>query len=212
MSKNTFFAAAISGFVLSIGTALYTNAQSMNTYHSQKAFEVKSIFLSLMDTMMFNMDKKHPHAGPAIMFIEEMIPHHQGAIEMAKIEISKGQNFEMIQLAKSILVEQTNEIARMQLLSKQITKSEIPVNVSFQSAMNKVMESMMNNMPASSTLKDIDNAFASVMIPHHQAAIDMAKQLFKYSSDTLLTPFVAQLISNEQIEIGQMAVFIKAMN
>jgi uncharacterized protein (DUF305 family) len=43
-------------------------------------------------------------------FAALMIPHHQGAIDMAKIEITEGKNEELKTLARSILDSQAKEI------------------------------------------------------------------------------------------------------
>jgi uncharacterized protein (DUF305 family) len=48
------------------------------------------------------------------MFIEMMIPHHEGAIEMAKVELAKGTNDELKKLAQDIVDAQTREIKEMQ--------------------------------------------------------------------------------------------------
>ncbi|CAB4893484.1 unannotated protein [freshwater metagenome] len=46
-------------------------------------------------------------------FIDEMIPHHQGAIVMARAEIARGTDPELRRLAKAIVDAQTEEIERM---------------------------------------------------------------------------------------------------
>ncbi len=50
------------------------------------------------------------------MFLQMMIEHHQGAVEMSATEIAAGQNVEAVALARSITESQTAEIARMQEL------------------------------------------------------------------------------------------------
>ena len=53
-------------------------------------------------------------------FAAMMIPHHEGAIEMAKAELSFGRNKTMRRLAQEILVDQKSEIDAMNLwLAKQ---------------------------------------------------------------------------------------------
>ena len=49
-------------------------------------------------------------------FLEMMITHHQGAIEMAKTELAEGSNPEALSLAESITTSQTAEITEMQQL------------------------------------------------------------------------------------------------
>jgi len=46
-------------------------------------------------------------------FIDAMIPHHQGAIRMARAEIAKGQSPEAKRLAEAIIEAQTKEIDDM---------------------------------------------------------------------------------------------------
>jgi len=79
----------------------------------------------------------------------------------------------------------------------------------YSGAMGKTMIVMMDAMPPNGLLKNTDNAFAQVMIPHHRAAIDMAKVVLKYTTDQQTIAFANQLISNEQVEVEQMSTFLK---
>jgi uncharacterized protein (DUF305 family) len=45
-----------------------------------------------------------------------MIPHHQGAIEMAKLQLKYGRDERLMHLAQSIIIEQGQEIAYMRIL------------------------------------------------------------------------------------------------
>lgn len=53
-------------------------------------------------------------AGFDRMFLEMMVSHHQGAIEMAKTELAKGANADAKALAQRIIDAQTAEITQMQ--------------------------------------------------------------------------------------------------
>ena len=46
-------------------------------------------------------------------FVAGMIPHHQGAIDMAEVELRYGKNTELRQLAQEIVAAQQKEIALM---------------------------------------------------------------------------------------------------
>lgn len=167
------------------------------------------IYMAYMDKMMDKMGKQSSTISPEIDFLQQMVAHHEGAIEMATYEISNGKNFEMIQLAKSILREQCSEVNMMKcwLNSSSLPKTGLPQN--YEAAMNLSMSKMMDDMRADYSNTDTDHSFAQIMIPHHIAAIDMAKVMLKYSSDSAVIAYAKQLISNEAIEVEQMSSFIK---
>jgi hypothetical protein len=48
-------------------------------------------------------------------FAEMMIPHHQGAIDMAEAELRHGRNEQLRRIAQEIIVDQLQEIAAMRL-------------------------------------------------------------------------------------------------
>ena len=60
-------------------------------------------------------------------FVKMMIPHHQGAIDMAKAVLLHGKDPQMRRLAQEIITDQQSEIQLMQLWLKQhVTQSQIP--------------------------------------------------------------------------------------
>ena len=80
-------------------------------------------FMQSMDASMTEMDKAMkaaPMNGDVDHdFAVMMIPHHEGAIEMAKSELLFGKDPVMRRLAEEVLVDQQSEIAAMNLwLSK----------------------------------------------------------------------------------------------
>lgn len=165
-------------------------------------------YISLMDRMMKNMDTVSMSGLADLDFVRMMIPHHQGAIGMAKYEIKHGTNFQMIQLAKSIMVEQSNEILQMKLWLKNNIDIVVKDNPGYHQSLMSAMEVMMQHMPASDLLTDTDKSFAAIMIPHHQAAIDMAKVILQFGRDRMVVRLAQNIISSQQIEIDQMKSFL----
>jgi uncharacterized protein (DUF305 family) len=66
-----------------------------------------------MDTMNKDMDQGMQAKDIDVAFICGMLPHHQGAIEMAKTELQYGDDPWAKQLAQAIIEAQTKEIAEM---------------------------------------------------------------------------------------------------
>jgi uncharacterized protein (DUF305 family) len=69
----------------------------------------------MTEEQMRHLDKANGPDGQQL-FLEGMIRHHQGAIEMAEEEIDEGKNEEAIILAKQIAETQQQEIETMQAL------------------------------------------------------------------------------------------------
>lgn len=64
------------------------------------------------------MEKLKAAPGPeaAKLFLEQMIMHHEGAVEMAQQEIGAGKNADAVQLGRDIVTAQQAEIAEMKKL------------------------------------------------------------------------------------------------
>lgn len=72
--------------------------------------------LGLSDEMMgMSMDMEALESARAFdrEFIDMMIPHHQGAIRMAQIQLAEGDDAETKSLAEAIIAAQSAEIRRM---------------------------------------------------------------------------------------------------
>lgn len=72
------------------------------------------------EAMRGSMERMHaammvaPRGDPDRDFAAMMIPHHQGAVDMAEAELKYGKNERLRRLAQGIIVEQRQEIMVMQ--------------------------------------------------------------------------------------------------
>ncbi|RXT37791.1 DUF305 domain-containing protein [Bradyrhizobium betae] len=73
-------------------------------------------FLFEIDLAMSNMNRRMlmtPTGEIDRDFVNVMVPHHQGAIDMARAEIKYGRNDELRQLARRMMSEQKEEISSL---------------------------------------------------------------------------------------------------
>jgi uncharacterized protein (DUF305 family) len=73
-----------------------------------------------MQRMMAGMESE-PVGDVDRDFVALMVPHHQGAIDMARAELRYGHNEQLRRIAQEIIVDQQQEIAAMQLAIRSMT-------------------------------------------------------------------------------------------
>ena len=88
------------------------DANSGGTNFADSTFA--SQMMQAMDRMDSDMMAAKPTGDPDRDFAAMMIPHHQGAIDMAKVELIYGRDPVLRRLAQGIIVEQQQEIELMQ--------------------------------------------------------------------------------------------------
>jgi len=72
-----------------------------------------------MHVMHAGMASVQPTGDNDVDFVRLMLPHHQGAIDMAKTQLAYGQDPQMRRLAQEIITDQQSEIELMQLWLRQ---------------------------------------------------------------------------------------------
>ena len=147
---------------------------------------------------------------PDTAFAKSMLGHHRGAVKMAKIELKYGTNQEMRQLAQDIIDSQQLEIDIMNkwLASHPDAPKPKPNTEAMQQAYAKGMEAMHTDMMAGIADPMPDMAFARGMLPHHIAAVDMARVQLQYGTDEEMLKLAQDIIDAQQPEIEVMQDWI----
>lgn len=142
-------------------------------------------------------------------FLIGMVPHHQAAIDMAKVEVQKGKDPQAKQLAQMIIDDQQREIGQMQ----EIAKASFNVTPATSMAMGGTEGTLMSEPivmdmgtmgHAVDVAPDTDKAFLQLMIPHHAMAISMAASQQKAGTDPKIKQLSQAIIASQAKEIGQM--------
>ena len=84
--------------------------------------------------------------------------------------------------------------------------SDVPAAAGYQAAMNKMDREMMAMKYSGNA--DVD--FVRGMIPHHQAAVEMAEVLLAYGKDPELRKLAKNVITAQRKEIVEMEVWLAA--
>ena len=161
------------------------------------------------DEMMIGMGYNDPDTA----FAKGMLGHHRGAVEMAKIELKYGTDEAMRQLAQEVITAQQAEIDVLNkwLASHPDAAKPKPNTVAMQQSYAKSMENMHGEMTLGVADPVPDMAFARGMLPHHIAAVDMAKVQLKYGTDEEMRQLAQDVIDNQQTEIDVIKNWIAAL-
>jgi uncharacterized protein (DUF305 family) len=142
-----------------------------------------------------------------VTFTQNMIPHHQQAIEMAQLVDSHTDRPELRKLADSIQSSQRQEITQLQgwlrSWGKPMTPSEGHGGHGDTEMPGMMSEADMRRLMAA-TGTEFDLAFVEMMATHHQGAIAMANTERKDGSLPEVTRLAEQIIDSQQDEIEQL--------
>ena len=131
-------------------------------------------------------------------FLEQMVPHHESAIEMATVALEKADRTEVRRLAQQIIVAQESEIADMKEWHREWFGGELVASTTGSHAHVDMTEL------EEATGAEFDRAFLRIMIPHHASAIVMAEGVMMGSSREEVGMLADEIIAAQAKEIGQM--------
>jgi|SRR3989344_1822112 len=157
-------------------------------------------------------------------FIVQMIPHHEGAIAMAKIALERSKRPEMITLANAIIEAQEGEIADMRGWYQSWYGAAVPQSgmggmrpsdergSTEASRPNVHMGGMTGDpdMLKSVSAADFDREFINEMIPHHEMAVMMAQMLAAGTDRPEMKQLASNIITSQSSEIELMRGWLRS--
>lgn len=126
-----------------------------------------------------------------LRFLDGMIAHHMGAIDMAKVTKEKSKNPILIDLTNNIIDLQEKEIKQMYAWKKEWYDNSLEVN--------------MNDYSMNPNLGEYDQKFdlrfINAMVAHHNMAIEMSKDAQKKSYRNEILNIAGSIIFNQSQEV-----------
>jgi len=104
-----------------------------------------------------------------------------------------------------ILVCSIASPARQGLPSSQKDRTEGTAGLEMEQAMEKMHTAMASIKPSG----DDDADFVRFMLPHHQAALDMAKAELTHGKDPQMRRLAQEIVTDQQSEIELMQLWLK---
>jgi uncharacterized protein (DUF305 family) len=150
---------------------------------------------------------------PDRMFIEQMIPHHQDAIDMGNLALVRAEHPEIRQLAETIIRDQSREISLMRDWYKAWYGIDVPqyqgraaggrVWGTGAGMMTGGMGGSMTDLVQLGNATIFDKEFIEQMIPHHQMAI-MMSGMVQNSEHKEMRELGSSIIRSQSAEVNQM--------
>lgn len=138
-----------------------------------------------------------------IAFLQGMIPHHQGAIEMARLVPDRTDRQELTELAEEIIASQQPEIHQMEAMLAEAGADD------GHGGMDDMAMGGMKSQEQMSSLEEAEGAafdlmFIDMMIAHHQGAIDAANEVIETGSHPQVRALADEVVAAQQAEIDEM--------
>ena len=180
------------------GTADKTGGSMAGMDHDQMGHGSMGMGSGSMARQMVTENGKYSDKA----FIDAMVPHHQGAIEMAQVALKNAEHEEIKELSRNIVSSQQAEIEELKSIKKEeFGTSNVPMEMSPQQMRSM---SMMMDPQDLAHKEPFDKAFIDAMIPHHQSAIEMAQVALEESKNPRIKELAGNIISAQKQEIEQM--------
>jgi uncharacterized protein (DUF305 family) len=160
--------------------------------------------------------KAGAHNDADVAFAQGMIPHHEQAIEMADIALDPtvGASVKITALAKAIKAAQDPEIKTMKAWltawGKDASGGMAGMDHSGSGAMPGMMTADDMTKLGKAKAAEFDTMWATMMIAHHQGAIEQANTEIKGGSSAEAKSLAAEIVKAQTAEIKEMKALAKA--
>lgn len=201
MKKIVFLLASAFILVITACKKENDNNQFVQSHDNNRMMDTMHVIMDRMMAMTMTND-------PEIDFAKMMIMHHEGAINMAKVELHEGKNDSLKRTAEKIIADQQMEIQQFQTILASIVVDN--TDMKYMMEQMEGMKKMDKVIDAQLITGDIDNDFATLMVWHHQSAIDDASGYLHHGNNTQLKIIANNIIKAQTAEIQEISDWLIA--
>lgn len=188
-----------------LGFIVCFTACKQKTHQETRAHQMpksENSMMKAMDESMMAMHKAKQTGNADYDFAVMMIPHHEGAIKMAENLIKEGHSPELIKFAKQVIAAQEKEIGILQSFIQTASQQPSAKAEDFKKELEASMAPMMEGMNKIKLSNNADQDFVSLMIPHHESAVAMAKSYLPFAANAEIKKMAQEIIAAQETEIA----------
>lgn len=143
--------------------------------------------------------KGQPAVPYDLQFIDEMVAHHQAAIDMSLPADSNAMRPELKEFARKVVEDQSREVEMMKGWRRQWYAGRPPTpTIMAMPGMATSMKGMDSRHMLTMKGAEYDRMYVDMMIPHHEGAIVMAREALVKSQRPEIRELAQQIIDSQQ--------------
>ena len=162
---------------------------------------------------------KTSYSPADVTFMQDMIPHHNQAVQMAELVADRTNRPELVDVAGRIDVSQADEIEFMQqwLRSRNEATPDPTAHEAMHTSHTMAGMASLAQMAelAASKGTDFDRLFLTLMITHHDGAVTMVEELLEQPGsayDSVLFEFTNDITNDQTAEIERMSRLLASLS
>ncbi|MEU9169858.1 DUF305 domain-containing protein [Streptomyces sp. NPDC048420] len=148
------------------------------------------------------------HNEQDVSFAQGMIPHHEQAVEMARLAADRASSAEVKDLAARVEKAQGPEISTMtdwlKTWGEDVPESMPGMDHSGMAGMAGMMSTEDMEKLGKASGKDFDSMFLTMMVEHHEGAVEMATTEQDKGAYKAATAMAGDIVTTQNAEINEM--------
>lgn len=148
--------------------------------------------------------------GADIMFLQMMIPHHQQAVDISNLALTKSKDAELLALATAIRDGQADEIVQMKSWLRS-AGADLDMGHSMPGEMGGMLDDAALTSLERATGSDFDRQWLQGMVGHHDGALHMTNMI-KDADNAMIKKFGEDIVTLQTAQIKQMELMLKRID